>query len=496
MLRLSGFRYFLWMLPFVLASCKEPYANEPVPRLPQATTDAAICVSATSLLLSGKITPNDYATKYCFEYGFTSSYGNQTPIKEIGAGTAQVIVQDTISIAPDSIYHFRIVAHYSSSNIFGSDKALDLKQYPLVSIPASINGVLFPIDYLTYFSVAGMVRPRGLQTRAFFEYGLTADYGYKTARIDIDPLQDSVFVGADFQNLGQGTYHWRLSAINAVGTAVTSDSSFVFVPGFLTADQPTNITSNSATLNGHINTGGRLAVYYFIYGTTIFYGSSSLQQEINSGTKPVAISAKVNNLIRGSQYHWRLVCRFPTAQLSSGDSVFTTLTTAANAQEFFFPEIAGTQLTYQYSYANAYGPLGYRSDINGIHTWSVKSTINDGTTTTIAVEDIQLDSVHTRGNYVPDTTYLSQDTVQFSVVRTSDSFMFNFSARFLPSKYKSIPRFLDGTDTLTINPTIDDTPLQGYCRYISRFGLSGFSMSQSSNNYYFERMSLISMQEP
>jgi hypothetical protein len=166
-------------------------------------------------------------------------------------------------------------------------------------------------------------------------------------------------------------------------------------------------------------------------------------------------------------------------------------------REFLFPHSPGTRWLYQYNYSYSDAPTGYRSTRNGIHAWTVRSTTSSGSTETILVDDIRSDSVHAWGNYVRDTTYLSSDTVQFSVSQSASSIVVSFPNRALGSRFQSIPRFHDyGSDTLTLRTTIYDTPVTGSATYISEIGLSRFTISQSSNHPYAESMSLITMQRP
>jgi hypothetical protein len=70
-------------------------------------------VSASSALLQAEINPVGYPTEYFFEYGPTTSYGNQVPLagEPIGEGTEPVPVKQRITGLQEGVtYHYRVVA--------------------------------------------------------------------------------------------------------------------------------------------------------------------------------------------------------------------------------------------------------------------------------------------------------------------------------------------------------------------------------------------------
>lgn len=79
-------------------------------------------VDADSAQLQGGVYPNGADTTYWWEYGTTTSYGQQTPAVGIGAGTAAVSVTDAVSgLQASTTYHYRLVAQ----NIHGTEYGYD-----------------------------------------------------------------------------------------------------------------------------------------------------------------------------------------------------------------------------------------------------------------------------------------------------------------------------------------------------------------------------------
>jgi hypothetical protein len=75
-------------------------------RARDATEDAAV--------IEAKINPSGYTTRYRFEWGPTSSYGNTVPAEfepSIGAGEEPVLVTAKLTaLTPGAVYHYRVVA--------------------------------------------------------------------------------------------------------------------------------------------------------------------------------------------------------------------------------------------------------------------------------------------------------------------------------------------------------------------------------------------------
>jgi len=84
----------------------------------QSTTDL-------TAQLEGGIYPNGANTTYWWEYGTTTAYGQQTPVKDIGSGKQPVSVSDALGgLQASTTYHYRLVAANSFGTEYGYDYTL------------------------------------------------------------------------------------------------------------------------------------------------------------------------------------------------------------------------------------------------------------------------------------------------------------------------------------------------------------------------------------
>jgi hypothetical protein len=79
---------------------------------PSAVTAPASAITSKGATLNGTVTPSTgAATTYVFEYGTTTAYGAKVPVPNgpVGAST-QAVSQAISGLAPNTTYHFRLVA--------------------------------------------------------------------------------------------------------------------------------------------------------------------------------------------------------------------------------------------------------------------------------------------------------------------------------------------------------------------------------------------------
>lgn len=188
-----------------------------------------------------------------------------------------------------------------------------------------------PADNATSDSVLlhGTVNPNGSDTIYAFEYGTTFDYGSTTPAQIAGSGHDDTDVSAEVTGLdSQTTYYYRVRAINSYGTSFGEGLSFTtagapIVPTAITGEA-TSISANATVLEGTINPHGTNTTYYFEYGISDSYGSSTLVREAGSDTNDTSVSVGLFGLKAASDYHYRIVAENSAGAGYGLDRTFTT----------------------------------------------------------------------------------------------------------------------------------------------------------------------------
>jgi hypothetical protein len=318
----------LLILLSINISCKKEGIVEPsTTDLPLITNFAPVILTTSSIVLSGKIDlrRSDSASIY-FEYGLTNSYGLKTPVQKISSsGTFSARI---INLNPETLYHWRIYCK-APDVITSNDTTFVTILQPIVTS--------LPLGNLTLTSatLTGQVDLQGRDSvSVYFEYGLTSSYGSKSPE---QFITTSGIFNATINNLKPATtYHWRIYCKPNDGNSdiTTWDSTFTtfFLPS-ITLLTISNLTMTGVILSGQIDLHGRAsASFYFEYGLTASYGTSSPEQTIYSSG---IFNLTLNNLKQKTTYHWRIYCKTTDGDISSSDNTFTT---------YFLPTITGLTL--------------------------------------------------------------------------------------------------------------------------------------------------------
>jgi phosphodiesterase/alkaline phosphatase D-like protein len=184
----------------------------------------------------------------------------------------------------------------------------------------------------TSATLHGAVNPEGTPVTACqFEVGPFEGFYTETVPCaQTLPLtgSSSVPVSAALTGLASGSvYYYRVSSTNENGTSeAPSAQSFATLPaveGVSTA-AATAVTSSGATLNGSLEPNGTETHYYFEYGITSEYGSSTSSADAGSQSGPTAVSTALAGLLPNQEYHFRLVAQNSFGATRGADEVFLT----------------------------------------------------------------------------------------------------------------------------------------------------------------------------
>jgi hypothetical protein len=204
--------------------------------------------------------------------------------------------------------------------------------------PAVVTAPGASASAATTATVGGSVDPHGSAVSdCHVEYSTDMSYTYKSACAP-DPGAGSgaVAVSAALTDLQPGTtYHFRLVATNAGGTAGGDDATFT------TAQPPVPIVTTggvagfdvgNATVKGTINPNGSNASCKVEYGPTTNYDESKLcDTSLGAGTTPVDVQALLTGLVPGQTIHYRFVSTNDAGTAMGAD------------QTLFTPAIVGSQ---------------------------------------------------------------------------------------------------------------------------------------------------------
>jgi hypothetical protein len=108
-----------------------------------------------------------------------------------------------------------------------------------------------------------------------------------------------------------------------IGTIDIGADEF-FVAPTATTGPASAVTEQSATLSGSANPNGVPTAYWFEYGPTTAYGSTTSSMDAGSGTGGVAATATLGGLSPATTYHYRLVAANSAVVKHGADQGFTT----------------------------------------------------------------------------------------------------------------------------------------------------------------------------
>ncbi len=297
---------------------------------PTVVTEEASSIAQTTGTLNATVNPNGGEVTSCeFDYGTTKAYGKSAPCSSLpGSGNSPVAVSAGIEgLAPNTTYHFRIVA----TNPGGTSKGEDQTFETLPNAPTVVTGAASSLTQ-TSATLNATVNPNGgVVSDCKLEYGTSASYG---SSVSCTPSPGSgtspVAVSALLKELGPNTtYHFRIVAKNAGGTSSGVDQTFKTLPNApaVVTEEVSSIAQTSATLNATVNPHGQEASEcHFEYGPTTSYGTTvPCKPSPGSGNSPVEVSASLTGLSPNTTYHFRIVATNTGGTSRSADASFKTL---------------------------------------------------------------------------------------------------------------------------------------------------------------------------
>jgi hypothetical protein len=271
----------------------------------------------------------------------------------------------------------RLVAAVSIVALLGAGAAA------AATAPSASTGPVTSVGPTTA-TVSGSVNPNGTATTSYVEYGTTTSYGSKTPAANAGSGTSTTSVSISLTGLRAGTtYHYRVVATNSAGTGRGADGILTTssAPQVVTG-AATNVTLNSATLNGTVDPSGRATTSYFEYGTSTSYGTKTAAKDLGSGAAAVNVSAAVGGLTTGRTYHYRLVATSDAGTSRGSDHTFLTSNppavttkpassireTTATLNASVNPNGVATTVYFEYGTSTSYGSKSSPKGIGAGHS--------------------------------------------------------------------------------------------------------------------------------
>jgi hypothetical protein len=174
----------------------------------------------------------------------------------------------------------------------------------------------------------------------------------------------------------------------------------VVVAPTVTTSAATSILDTTTTLNGIVNPNGTITSYYFEYGTTIAYGSTTTATSAGSGSSNVSVSTNLTGLTASTLYHYRLVATNAGGTTNGADMTLTTIATpavlTATCSVNIENAVPGAKVVYTAVPVGGYTNKTYlwsdgktsqteMLEIAEVGTTNNQVTVSDGITTVVAV---------------------------------------------------------------------------------------------------------------
>jgi uncharacterized protein (TIGR02145 family) len=296
--------------------------------IPSSSSTNASNIQINSATLNGTINPNSLTTTVTFEYGITTSYGNnvsaqQSPITGNSNGNINVTL-DLTGLTAGTIYHFRIKAENSLGIAYSSDMTFTT----LGQVPTALANPATNLQ-VKAATINGTVNGNYLSSIVVFEWGTTTSYG--TTNIPTQsPATGStpVNVNTDLSGLTPGTtYHFRIKAINELGSTYSNDMTFTTL-GHVPTVGSLSVTEEkySAKISGIVNPNYLSTNVIFEWGITTTYGNTSVPaQNTLTGSTSQSVDVEISGLTSGATYHFRIKATNELGTTVSDDKSLITL---------------------------------------------------------------------------------------------------------------------------------------------------------------------------
>jgi hypothetical protein len=296
---------------------------------PVTITVAATSVSSSSATLNGSANPGGASATGYFRYAQSSpgacddSFGTRAPAaggSALGSGTSSNLFSvDVTGLAAGTTYYYCAIASNAAGTSFGAVGSFTTSGAPAVTTEAAtaVTSVSATLN--------GSVVPSGVETSGWFRIdtvhpGVCNDaFGTRrpaTGGSALGAGTSSVEFSQDVISLSPGTtFYYCAIAENALGKRFGDLLSLTTGPALpsVTTAAPTNVTNDSAVLNGSAVPNGAAATGWLRYATVNpgacddAFGTRSPSTSgtaLGAGTQAAAFWSALAGLTRGAVYYY------------------------------------------------------------------------------------------------------------------------------------------------------------------------------------------------
>jgi hypothetical protein len=191
---------------------------------PGVTTEAATAITATGATLNANVYPNGSPATVYFQWGVTTSYGNETgPVilsTDLNCSTA--VALPLSGLPPNTVIYFQAVAYNNGGTSYGANLLLQTLaiEPAVITLPADVTS-----DNVTFNA---MVDPNNSPTTVYFEWGMTPNYGTNTTSVILSSnLTGSCAVAMLLTGVPlMPVIHFQAVAFNSAGISYGGDVTY------------------------------------------------------------------------------------------------------------------------------------------------------------------------------------------------------------------------------------------------------------------------------
>lgn len=314
------------LIPILILTSLLFSSCEKKPVVPVLTTRAVTDITTTTAVSGGEITNDGGAAiivkGICWNTSEEPTIENNNSTE---SSTSAIFSSSLSNLAPGTTYYVRAYATNSAGTGYGESVTFKTMGDKPVAQAKSVSNITINSATLT-----GSVNPNLLSTAVSFEWGTSINYG-NTILAPGSPASGSASsdFSADLTGLAPGTtYHFRVKAINGLGTTNSDDMQFTTLgkAPSVTNQNADNITVNASTITGSVNPNHLSTTVTVEWGTSTSYGSIfSYTQNPLTGDTPVNITAELTGLSPGTTYHCRISATNALGTSRGNDLIFKTL---------------------------------------------------------------------------------------------------------------------------------------------------------------------------